>query len=310
MSFDLSPFPEHMRPAMQHALDRKNELVARAGPDENDDLVPSVDVFRNERFLAGILAPQIDRDLALAAANIAIPGFNAEAVIVTLDAHLTQNVTHNDKGESVWTAGPRKGHVVRQHEMQTMCDEEGACEIGLITDCLIVMRVDREGVVEQGMLPYHVHKTARTVAWQEHAPDGKAEHLYWSTAKEDQGAAGVVPETILGAFKEEPLLDVKRAVQVPPEKVAEVREGLKNAGFDPEHLADMIPDDGKVEMPAFGDFGLDREEAQIHADCAVVRILAQQQFAVGYFPQSEKAAEIFTTSMERQSDVQAEVIRG
>lgn len=167
--------------------DRKDELVGRVGNDDNSDLLPSVTVLRGGEMVAAILAPQVDRDLALDAAWLAIPGYSADEVILTVDCHFSTSVDN-----------PRTGKPWGPHEMQNFC-EEGGCDAGLITDTLWVQRQHRDGRSWYANVPYHVHSK----------PPG----VVWVDPVEYQGAeaqlSGRIPEVLHMAFeKKKTLIDL------------------------------------------------------------------------------------------------------
>lgn len=170
--------------------DQKNRLVATTKAGEIDDLRPTVDVWRDGRMLAGIVCPDVDRDQALHAAHLAVPGFNADAVVLGLDAHMTNQPTNPSTGRP-W--GPR--------EMQGLCDNENACDTGVITDCMMVNEVGRDFSWAMVIQPYHVHKTARTIAW---FPD----ITEMSSDTDGTAVEGLVVDALRAAFDKPDLLSI------------------------------------------------------------------------------------------------------
>lgn len=84
--------------------------------------------------------------------------------------------------------------------MQQFCGQEHGCDLGVITDCLQVVRATRLGNLQHGMLPYHVHKTARTVAWI-----GEPEIA-------DEGSAvGNIPESLVATMTAPDGIDIARS---------------------------------------------------------------------------------------------------
>lgn len=148
-----------------------------------DDVPGVVEIWRDGDPLLLIISPQIDRDLVLDAAYFAIPAFAADRAIVMLDAHFSTEPTN-----------PKTGKPWEQGEMQKACDEDGACSLGIITDCLLINDVTADSY-KMATLPYHVNKEAKQVHWQ----DDKD-----SFQELDEGATvtGRVPDTLRAAFEE------------------------------------------------------------------------------------------------------------
>lgn len=224
----------------------KNEAVARARPGRHDDLCPMVDVWRDGRFLAGIVCPEVDRDLALNAAQVAVPGFSADRVVLALDSHMSSSATNPSTGEA-WGPG----------EMQGLCDNEDACDLGLITDAMVIHEVGRDGSWELRILPYHVHKTSRTIAW---LPE--VEQLSSETAGHE--LSGLVVEVVQDAFKMPTIYETV---------LAQLDE--EAPGVDP-------PGDGK---------------ARLHCDLAVMKLLMAQDCAVAFHPDNHEDQAIIEESL-------------
>lgn len=203
------------------ARELKTNLVATTTPDQIDDICPAVAVFRDGELVARVHAWEVNRDVGLRALLAAVSGFRADYAVMVQDAHMSSHHTKPDG--TPW--GP--------NEMQRLCDDEGACEIGYITDCLTLLgraRTETDPLVEGISLPYHVHKTARSVAWQE-------DH--------HTNNAGLLAETMHEAFaKPVPSREFMR-------KVWTLTEG-PDVDVD-EHLLDLHTDLGQVRaLMTFG----------------------------------------------------------
>lgn len=231
--------PDHLA---NHALWVKEIKDARVGDraaDENDDLSPSV-VFRREDVpIALVIARQVNRDEGLAAVARGVPGFSADEIHLTLDTHMTDRRFYEKYGR---TPDP--------HELQRLCDVEGACELGLITDAMTILRATRAGELEQLCLPYHVHKTARTVHWI----DDQVSHIVSGEDGDGWRLGGIVPDAMREAF----LLE-------PGEKLAE-QSGL-----------------------SFADFGLTAEQARLEMDISMARLFSLLGYLVAFLIESDEA---------------------
>ncbi len=200
---------------------QKNEVVAEARRGSNTDLQPTIDVWRDGRFLAGIVCRDVDRDQALQAVTIAVPGFGADAVILSLDAHMTSSPTNPKTGEP-W--GP--------NEMQGLCNDEGACDSGLITDCMMIQEVGRDGTWAMLTLPYHTHASARTIAWY-------PEVQRMESTVEGQEIEGYVADVVRHAFETPDIFQIAAQEKIPGSDAPEARlyfdiaivKALLEAGF-------------------------------------------------------------------------------
>lgn len=261
--------PADFKAYLDFHITRKERVVADAPEDHPGDIVPSVQILRDGEHLVDILAREVDRDQMLHAATIAIPGLSASEAIITVDAHYSNK------------PGPRPGTTWEPHQMQKMCDEEDACSLGLITDCLWIMRFTRDGGREMANLPYHVHKTSRTVAWIED------KRWYEDVSKADGlQMAGFVYETIEDLFDRETLEEAMKS--------APTEEVLNDAPPELHDLRERV-EPGQPLTP--GDFGLDAEEARAHMDMVIYKLLLLNGYAVFVNPPSLKYTEIMERSL-------------
>ncbi len=135
-----------------------NMKLAMVNGTSRGDVSPVVLAERKGKPVSLIMAPQVDKMLGLHAANLARMGMSADTLTVMFDAHM---------------AGLREGETVEEFRarypagsMQKMCDEEGACELGEIIDCITVQRVTKTDTVGAS-LPYHYHGEGTTFRWDE-----------------------------------------------------------------------------------------------------------------------------------------------
>jgi hypothetical protein len=96
----------------------------------------------------------VNRDQGLNAAIIGTSGFAGDEVWLVLDSHMSNQLINPTTGKR-WGPG----------EMQAGCEGAAMCSTGVITDCMMIIRGSRDGRHEMSILPYHVHKTERTVRW-------------------------------------------------------------------------------------------------------------------------------------------------
>ncbi len=164
--------------ALEGARNLKNQIVTDAEDGQNDDMVPIVTFRREGEDLAIFFANQVDRDLALFAIAIGVPGYGCDEIVLATDAHYTRNPINPKTGER-W--GP--------NEMQQACDVDGACSLGIITDYIPVIRAYRDGRFDQTILPYHVDHDAHEIHW--HEPQ---------ETESDVEVQGYIPDLIREAF--------------------------------------------------------------------------------------------------------------
>lgn len=145
------------------AKGQKELKMSSAEPHEPGDIEPRVTWYRNpaEQPVALGFADAVDRDRGLQMAVIGITGFGADRVDMMFDTHVTDERFLKRYGRN-----PDPG------ELQRLCDNEGACEIGLTTDAIFcsVMWRDSDRMVTVSV-PYHVDKRRTEV---EFVTDAKA----------------------------------------------------------------------------------------------------------------------------------------
>lgn len=171
------------------------------------DLPPTIIAERNGEVFAIVIASDIDKELAFRASHILRTGAGADALVIILDAHVRSVDT--EKGDEFL-----KNY--KHGDMQRACDEEGACELGIISDCLICHRIDQNGNISMKILPYSYHGKGTTFKWTEPDPKHEADGVHFE---------GVVPETLR---------------KIMAEGTFQENEGLMNTarehGFDEERI--------------------------------------------------------------------------
>ena len=116
--------PTRMLTDLMQSIRRYKEDRARVTPKDHD-LAPIIRIEREGQVLGTFEAPQVNKEFALAAARAAFGCFDATSVLLVMDAHMAAPIT------------PEEAENYQPGEMQRRCDEEGACELGLMTDILI-----------------------------------------------------------------------------------------------------------------------------------------------------------------------------
>jgi hypothetical protein len=128
------------------------------------DVPPTVIAERNGEVFAIVVSPDVDKEMALRASAILRQG-GADSLTLILDAHV-RSVNTKDGDEFL------KNY--KHGDMQRACDEEGACELGIISDCLICQRIDSSGKITLRILPYDYHGEGTEFKWKEETeqPEG------------------------------------------------------------------------------------------------------------------------------------------
>lgn len=122
---------------------------------DRGDIPPTVIVEKKGKIQMIVMANQVDKQLGLQATAVIRTSIDPDAVTLIMDAHVA-------------SMKPKEGQTAEEVEeefkkkfppgsMQKMCDEEGACDAGLITDCLICYRIDRDKKMSLVTLPYAYH---------------------------------------------------------------------------------------------------------------------------------------------------------
>lgn len=135
----------------------KEQKVANAdfSRKHSDDVTPMLKFYdRDREEIAFVTCARLERDDALSVAMILIPGLDVESVSLMTDAHVTSSPVNPATGEA-W------GHL----GMQNACDNDGACSLGVITDCLTISGVHADGRAWNAIRTYHVNPRLKQVHW-------------------------------------------------------------------------------------------------------------------------------------------------
>jgi hypothetical protein len=176
--------PAEAQPFVDWARAYKEEKVEGTTVGQNDDIAPLLEFRRDGQVVALVFCNNVSRDEALQAASVGVPGWSVDHLVMALDAHYSDERFFK-----------RYGRTPDPHELQELCDKEGACELGLITDALMVVEGWRSGRLRISNVPYHVHKSARTVHWIE---DDRCASL--DTEESKGHVEGIVPDAVRDFF--------------------------------------------------------------------------------------------------------------
>lgn len=154
------------------------------------DVPPTVIAERDGEVFAVVVGSEVDRNLALKASSILRRG-GADALILILDAHVRRVDSEN---------GDEFLKNYKHGDMQRACDEEGACELGIISDCLVCQRIDTEGNITLKILTYSYHGEGTEFKW---TPGDKDEYPEGTTFD------GYIVENLQKIMKEPTFADDK-----------------------------------------------------------------------------------------------------
>ena len=227
--------PEGMKSWIEFAKWHKDWAVDRT---ERGDIPPIVIVERDGQVQAIIMAPQIDKYLGLQAAAMSQCGYDPDAITMVMDAHIGTMTPERKEGDAPFTDDELKTAEAEFRKkypkgMQAACDEEGACETGEITDCLICHRIDREGKISIVTLPYAYHgkdkegKPYSPFKWLDQ--EEKYKRMLQGTTEEADGLQlkGLIPDALRKIMKTPQIFDAIPALK-------ELQEHVKD--FTPERI--------------------------------------------------------------------------
>lgn len=173
--------------AAKHILHVKAETVINHDGDGAPDLMPACAVIRNDEFLCWTIANQVHRDVALNMTWQAIAGFQAEAIVLGLDARTTVQPWSKEQMDAI-----------KSGDLQKMAEEQASDLLGITVEAIVINIVTNEGHATMGVFPYVVHKS----------DDGKTHNIEWldqtdifSNREDEAHVEGVVPETLREAFQ-------------------------------------------------------------------------------------------------------------
>lgn len=128
------------------------------------DVPPTVIAECNGEVFGIVVASNVDKDMALKA-SVMLRQSGADALTFIFDAHVRHvNAADGDEFLKNYKHG----------DMQRACDEENACTLGIISDCLVCQRIDSSGKITMRILPYDYHGKDTEFKWKEETeqPEG------------------------------------------------------------------------------------------------------------------------------------------
>lgn len=187
---------------VESVLRLKDRRVAGAdfSIDGSDDIGPVIQLNDDLGPILMCFIHDVQRDHALEFLHRAIPAYGATEIFVSFDVHYTTSPI-NPRTNQPWKSGEIGGG---KGDMQLLCDNENACSTGLITDAIMCQSATREHMHYENH-GYHVHKSAKTVAW--HDDDEALRVLDTSTGGHLEG---LIPDVIRDAFQQPTLYDKSR----------------------------------------------------------------------------------------------------
>jgi hypothetical protein len=167
---------------------------------ERGDMPPTIFGERNGRVLCAVVAPQVDKYQGLQAAAMLRRGLAIDTLTMILDAHIrTGKIGQEDEFMKNYKHG----------DMQKACDEEGACELGLISDCLVCHRIGQDNKMKMASLTYSYHGKNGGVPFAWNNFGGRDEDGLKVMDENDEGVVleGNIPHALRQIIKLEPLTD-------------------------------------------------------------------------------------------------------
>jgi D-Tyr-tRNAtyr deacylase len=140
------------------AKSQKNWAIKNA---KTGNVPPTVLVKKDDRILAVIIAPQIDKNAGLQAAAMCHAGFDPDSLTIILDAHVYKMPIPDGKTKEEIKEEYKKKFP--PGAMQKMFKEGN----GEIVECIICCTVDRGGETTMNVLPYNHDKGKDEFQWLE-----------------------------------------------------------------------------------------------------------------------------------------------
>lgn len=191
--------PEDIKDWMKLAKYHKGLWVKAT---DRGDMTPTVFAERKGEVLCAVVAPKVDKMLGLQAAAICRKALQADYLTMIVDTH----IYHGKPGETEEEFLKNK-----PQDMQKACDEEDACERGLIADCLICHRIGQDKKLVHASMPYYYHGKDTVFRWL-NDPDGFHENLM-DEHNPDHVIEGMIPDAMrqiisLPTFEDEPRIQM------------------------------------------------------------------------------------------------------
>ena len=135
---------------------RHKTFWVEAVNDENSDMPPIVFIERDNNVLCSVVCPQVDKILALKAAALLKKSLSPDTITLIVDARMY-----------LGTAGEDVLNKFKPGEMQRMCETENAYERGIISDCLICHRINKDKKIQLVVIPYSYKSKESGIEWKD-----------------------------------------------------------------------------------------------------------------------------------------------
>lgn len=155
---------------------------------ETGDLPPTVLVERGDRLQAIIMAPDVDKNLALQAAALARLGFDPDSLVVIFDARMSQatgKYNYDDAIEDFQKNYPQG--------LQYACKNDREVAKNIV-DCLICYRINRFCEMELTVIPYDYagKKSGKAIQWLEN----RMQYQAANNLSDQIGLVGFIPDSL------------------------------------------------------------------------------------------------------------------
>jgi hypothetical protein len=259
-------------PAISLARRSKLDWIAE-GKTPHGDMPPAVLVERSGETLAVVVAPQVDKYMALNAARVCRVAFDADALTAVLDSHIAltplpppktiEEAARREVGECELDEKEAERLVTEKWPAGSMqkAREEGACDRGEITQVLVVSRVERGGRIATRILPYEYDgKDPATFKWLDASDRPDMPMLSVNGVEEDDS-----------------------------------KDGVKFRGFIPDSLREIIAEAALVDREPIlqavaAREGFDRKRQLYHSGRAAVTFLETQGYKTQFFGEKPEEA--------------------
>ena len=179
---------------------------------EHGTVPPTVLVEKDDHVCAIVIAPQIDKELGLHAANLCKAGFDPDFLTVLFDANIvTQKI---QEGQSIEEAEKAVKEKLKSSDLGM--EEKFASDLGF-SDCIICCRIGRDLKVDTTIYPYRYDEKTSVFEWVEVEGDNRLiENL--------KDTSGYIPTSLKDIMSQKPFF----------EQHPDALETAKNFGFSDE----------------------------------------------------------------------------
>lgn len=275
----IANVPEH-RELIEWAKHHKDSEAQNAPAGWPGDIEPRAAWYRDGQRVAFGIADKVDRDRGLQMACIGIQGFSADAIDFAVDAHMATQPFFE-----------KFGRMPDPHELQNLCDNEGACDIGLTSDCIIVMHKERERTLYV-TLPYHMHYENRPATKEEAEAADEDDKRYFA---EEDGAWTHETKTV--HWSDEIIVHDDKEGESKARIGGVIIDTLDRAFASPT-LETLARDSAPEDVTA----GMTPGQIRIHTDIAVIRVLSMAGFLIGVYGYDPDFQEALQRSMGRSGN--------